>query len=133
MRSALGVAAVLAMIVVVGARAAWAADDEAPPCLADVQQFCANVPPTGNFEQGCLQAHRDQLSADCRKRVDTYTTDNEALSSACGSDARRYCENIQTAAGAQQSCLVTHRESLSEKCREKLDEQSKRESTGPTP
>lgn len=116
----------IVVMVVAGAGMAWAEDDT-PPCLADVQRLCGLVPPTGSFEQGCLEQHREQLSADCRKRVDRYTSDQETLTSACGSDARRYCENIQTTAGGQQACLVQHRESLSEKCRQELDEQSKRE------
>ena len=129
MSSARDILMVMAVMMVAGAGMAWAEDEDTPPCLADVRRLCGLVPPTGNFEQGCLQQHQSELSADCLKHVDTYTTEKETLGSACGSDTRRYCENIPTTAGGQQSCLVEHRESLSEKCRQELQKQSKRAET----
>jgi hypothetical protein len=110
-------------IVVCAATAAVAAEGE-PPCLGDVKRLCANVPPTGSFVQGCLEAHSDALSAGCRKHVGQVTRDGETLGAACRSDIDRYCSGLPIAAGAQDSCLVQHRETLSSKCRDALDEQA---------
>ncbi len=94
-----------------------------PPCQADVERWCGQVPATGSFVQGCLQAHAGQLSAGCRKYVATYTRDTEKLHGACREDLAKHCAKLErpNVAGAKDACLLRHRDALSAKCRETLD------------
>jgi hypothetical protein len=118
------VGTMMAIVVCLATAAVAAAAEGEPPCLADVKRLCANVPPTGNFVQGCLEAHSENLSTACRKRVGQVTRDGEALGTACRSDLDRFCANLPIAAGAKDTCLVKHRDALSTKCRDALDEQA---------
>jgi hypothetical protein len=119
------VAAMLA--IALGAPTPTRGADDEPPCLADVKRLCNNVPPTGAFVQGCLEAHGDALSAGCRKRVGTYTRDAEALASSCEADVHRLCADASLRAGDRATCLTQHREALSSACRDTLDKQSRDE------
>jgi hypothetical protein len=114
----------LAIVVCLVTAAGAPADQDAPPCLADTKRFCGQVPPTGSFVQGCLQAHAANLSAACRKRVGQVTRDGEKLTTACRSDLARLCADTPLAAGARETCLVGHRDALSSECRETLEKQS---------
>ena len=113
----------MTMLVVVCLAGAAAAEDE-PPCLADVKRLCNQVPPTGKFVQGCLEANRAALSARCRKHVGTLTRDTDKLNTACQRDLGRLCDDGTIRAGKQVGCLVEHRDTLSATCRDALDEQS---------
>ena len=112
------------MVLCVSAAGSAPAAEGEPPCLADVKRLCSEVPPTGNFVQGCLQAQPGNLSAACRRHVGQVTRDGEALDSACRADLAKHCANTPLAAGARDTCLVEHRDALSTKCRDTLDEQS---------
>ena len=121
---ALAVRTMLAIVVCLSAARIVPAAEREPPCLADVKRLCADVPPTGTFVQGCLQAQPANLSPACRKHVDQLTRDGEALETACRPDLTKLCANAPLVAGARESCLVAHRDALSSKCRDTLDEQS---------
>ena len=128
MRTMSRVTVLLAMLACLGGTtSAWAAEGD-PPCQEDVQRLCPMVPATGNFVQGCLQEHADELSPDCRKHVGTYTRDTEDLRSACQQDLERHCSNIERAdlAGTQEACLARHRDGLSARCLEALEGTSAR-------
>jgi hypothetical protein len=102
-----------------GSVASFAADAEEIPCLKEVQRLCPIVPV--GLEQACLQAHANELSAECRKRVSQVNADIDRLGRDCGSDADRLCTQPQTAGGQRAACLLEHRDALSPACRKALD------------
>lgn len=114
--------AVIACLV--GFGVAGAEDD--PPCLADVQRLCNLVPPTGSYVEGCLQAHRSQLSARCRRHVGNLTRDTGTLTTACQRDIDSVCGDDPMSGDGHVGCLVKHREALSTRCRDTLDRQSRK-------
>lgn len=118
---------VSAIVMMLGSSRSVVAEDRQPPCLADVQRLCGSVPPTGDFVQTCLEGQRDQLSAKCRKHVGDFTHDTGALTSACQSDLAKLCGDSTEDAGSRESCLVAHRDKLSERCRTTFDDQTRDE------
>ena len=113
------------------ARSAVAVEPK-PPCTDDVQRLCNLVPPTGSFIQGCLEMHRSALSPECRAHVGEYTRNTVTLRAECRPDIARLCGPVvdrtgrpvppESIPGAQLSCLLGHRDALSEPCRRTLDD-----------
>ena len=102
-----------------------------PPCLADAQRLCPMIPDIGGFVQGCLENHWEGLSAECRKHVGTTASGDQKVRDACGSDTDRFCDDASPAAGEQIACLVKHRETLSSRCRDALDDESAKSAPEP--
>jgi hypothetical protein len=115
----------MSVLVVCFAAATTAAADGEPPCLADINRWCNQVPPVGNFVQGCLQEKGDAVSTGCRKHLGTLTRDSAALAAACQRDLTRFCANERIAAGWNENCLMKHRDDLSSTCADALNEQSR--------
>ena len=109
----------MVVVAIVGGAVAVAAEDDAPICLAETQRLCPLVPV--GLVQACLQAHRSELSAECRKRVGQVNADIDRLNRDCRSDANRLCPGPQTSAGQRAACLAEHRDELSPTCRKAFD------------
>jgi hypothetical protein len=124
MRASAALSSVLAIVAVVGGAAFAHADEKAPPCLRDIKRLCGLVPPAGPFVQECLQGHRGQLSPECSQHVNELTRDTLVLVAACRWDLARFCPGAQDVAGGRASCLVSHRDDLSPKCRDQLNAES---------
>ena len=45
--------------------------DQRGACGADYQKFCTGTQPGGGRVVACLNAHRDQISAACKKAIDS--------------------------------------------------------------
>src|SRR5262245_40981183 len=98
--------------------------EKEPPCLADMQRWCANVPPAGAYVQQCLEHRSAQLSERCSRHVGEVTRNRVHLTDACRADLCRLCSGVIITAGAPTGCLVRNREKLSDACRKTLDKQS---------
>jgi hypothetical protein len=45
--------------------------DQSGACGADYQKYCVGTQPGGGRVVACLNGHRDQLSAACKKAIDS--------------------------------------------------------------
>ena len=120
LRSALVILACLAA----GVASAQTTPRKKPPCLEDAQRLCGQVPQDGDWVGACLDGHRDAVSADCRKHLDTVASDVSRMETDCSGDLNRLCGDTVSTAGARLSCLFDHYGALSKKCRGRLDAES---------
>ena len=106
---------VLATAIVLLAFSAAAAAE--PPCLADVQKFCADTPAGGGKIQACLEAHEAELSGPCKQRVGETGRRVGPLVNACRWDIVHFCSDVQPGGGRIASCLQGKRDELSATCK----------------
>ena len=119
-RRSLGiVSAALGSIVFVAAARAE------PPCMADVQKFCHDVPMGEGRVQGCLKAHEADLSTTCKQHVDDLGKNAGALLAACRYDVMRFCSDVSPGGGRIVRCLQTKRSDLSPECKDRIAKASK--------
>ena len=109
----------LALAVAASTSAQDANDAAAPPCLEETLRWCPLVPV--GLVEGCLEGYIDKVSPACRKRVLSINEDTTRLMNDCAGDVGRLCTEPQTYAGQRVSCLVKHRDELSEGCRKTFD------------
>ena len=123
--------AVVALLATLGATPAAHAAEGDPPCLADTERWCAFVPGTGSYIQGCLERYWDELSPECRKHVGETTRDGVRILDACESDVDRLCADAYLVGGERVACLVKNRDRLSSRCRETLDDVAPKDEAPP--
>jgi hypothetical protein len=104
-------------------RRAAAAD---PPCLADIKQFCANVPVGGGRVQECLKEHEAKISQACQTQVDALQRDAAMLDAACRWDIGRFCSDLTPGGGRVVSCLQKNKIALSPACLNLLESMGKK-------
>ncbi len=101
----------------------------AAECGGDVQRFCRQVPMGGGRVLRCLQDHKDQLSAPCKRALGGDTTSAPPpakpapsagasdASSACRGDVVKYCRSSVGDKPAIAACLKAHAAQLSDGCK----------------
>ncbi len=109
-----------ALVVASLACAGLAAAD--PPCVADIQKLCANVPATGGKIQACLKSHEKDLSADCKTHVDGLRKSAQQLAAICVWDIERFCGDVSPGGGRIVSCLEKNRSDLSPNCKARFSQ-----------
>src|SRR5262249_3484943 len=93
--------------------AAWAD----PPCLADIQKLCANVPGSADQIQACLKSHEADLSKGCKAHVGELRKVAGQLAATCVWDIERFCGDTRPGGGKIAECLKEHRDDLSPNCK----------------
>ena len=123
MRSHIGLGLLLTCLAAVSLPGIATAED--PPCLADVKQFCAEVPVGGGRIQACLKEHDAQISEACRTRVDALMKEAGLAYAACRCDIGYFCSNVAPGGGRIVSCLEDNKEHLSPSCASMLQGKKK--------
>lgn len=92
------------------------------PCFDDVKKLCKNVKAGKGRVTACLDAHVDELSADCKvyrlKQGAVYA----AWHSACKEDVTKFCSTVESGKGRIITCLAKHQGDLAPACRAQLDD-----------
>src|SRR5512143_1645024 len=96
----------------------------APPCLADIQKLCANVPGTAGQIQACLKSHEAALSKECKAHVDGMKKTAGELAATCIWDIERFCSDVPSGGGRLAECLKGNRNDLSPECKAKFSPSS---------
>ena len=96
-----------------------------PPCMADVQKFCHDVPMGAGRVQGCLKEHEADLSATCKEHVDDVGRNARALVAACRYDVMRFCSDVSPGGGRIVRCLQAKQSELSPECKDRIAKASK--------
>jgi hypothetical protein len=110
----------LVLLATVGAGAALAqgnASTPAPqrPCAADVARLCPNAQGRADVH-ACLQQNADQVSAECKARIDQVRQKFQAAREACQPDVAKFCVDVQPGGHRIAACLRQHASELSEAC-----------------
>jgi hypothetical protein len=110
----------LLAVVTLGASAALAqqapsSSPPARPCAADVAKLCPNAQGRQDV-RACLKQNADQVSAECKARIDQVKQKFEAAKEACKDDVATYCADVQPGGHRIGACLRQHASALSPAC-----------------
>jgi len=111
---------ILLAVVTLGASAALAqqapsGSPPARPCAADVARLCPNAQGR-QAVHACLQQNADQVSNECKARIDEVRQKFEAAREACKGDVANFCSNVQPGGRRIAACLRQHASELSQAC-----------------
>jgi hypothetical protein len=111
---------ILLAVVTLGASAALAqqapsSPPPARPCAADVARLCPNAQGRQDV-RACLEQNENQVSAECKARIDHVRQKFEAAKEACKDDVATYCANVQPGGHRIAACLRQHTSELSQAC-----------------
>jgi hypothetical protein len=109
-------------VVVGGALAAlfssaYAAEQHAGACKADVEKLCKDVQPGEGRVLECLQTHKADVSPKCTAHLKEVQASVKQLSAACKPDVEKYCLDTPAGKGAIAKCLKAHSDDLSADCK----------------
>ena len=102
--------------VLLGSSGAYAG----PPCVNDIQKFCATSPTGDGSMQACLKSHEAELSADCKTHVDGIRKSGQQLAAICVWDIERFCPDVAPGGGRILGCLQQNLDSLSPTCKDQF-------------
>lgn len=89
----------------------------ADPCDADVEQYCSSVQPGNGSIASCLQSYSENISFQCRERLQKIDQATQRKINACSSDAREYCRDVKPGYGRIKGCLMSNLDKVSTDCR----------------
>ena len=87
-----------------------------PPCLLDIQKFCANAAAGQGGIQACLKSHETDLSPDCKGHIDGLRKTAKHLATVCIWDIERFCGSVAPGGGRIVACLKQNKDDLSPLC-----------------
>jgi hypothetical protein len=93
-----------------------------PPCMADIQKLCANVPGTADQIQACLKSHETELSKECKAHVEGLRKSIGNLAATCIWDIERFCPNTRPGGARIAECLKKNLDSLSPTCKDRFND-----------
>jgi hypothetical protein len=111
-------ALVLVATLAGGAALAQQSPSTAPPqrpCAADVARLCPDAKGRAGVH-ACLQQNADQVSAECKARIDQAHQKFEAAKEACQPDVAKFCADVQPGGHRVAACLRGHASELSQAC-----------------
>jgi len=97
----------VALGLLVGASAAFAADAPSGACRDDAKKFCASVQPGGGRLMACLQDKQSGLSPACQAALPVMERCAQEVKSACGATGKR----------GLRECLRSQSDKISPECR----------------
>ena len=112
--------AALLLLATLGAGSALAQQaDPTPapqgPCAADVARLCPAAKGRADVH-ACLQQNADQVSAECKARIDQAHQKFQAAREACQPDVAKFCADVKPGRRRVAACLREHTSELSEAC-----------------
>jgi Skp family chaperone for outer membrane proteins len=110
----------LVLLITLGAGTAFAQQEQsaAPakgPCAADVARLCPNAQGRADVH-ACLKQNADQVSAECKARIEQIQQKFEAAREACQPDVAKFCADVKPGGRRIAACLREHSSELSQAC-----------------
>jgi hypothetical protein len=98
-------------------------------CQPEIESFCSQVTPGEGRLLACFMAHEDKLSGQCGWALYAAMDELEAFMNAvayvadsCWDDMVEHCGDVQMGEGRVATCLLDHKEDVSETCRQAMDD-----------
>jgi cysteine rich repeat protein len=85
------------------------------PCAADVARLCPDAHGRAGVH-ACLKQNADQVSAECKARIEEVHQKFEAAKAACQPDVAKFCADVKPGGHRVAACLRDHASELSEAC-----------------
>ena len=112
--------AALVLLIALAAGTALAQQEQtAPspqrPCAADVARLCPNAQGRADVH-ACLEQNADQVSAECKARIEQIQQRFQAAREACQPDVEKFCADVKPGGRRIGACLREHASELSQAC-----------------
>ena len=98
-------------------------------CEPEIEAFCSQVMPGEGRLLACFFAHEDKLSGRCGFALYTAAADLEQFAAAithlagsCRDDLVKHCGEVELGEGRVASCLLEHKEEVTDDCRQAIDD-----------
>ena len=98
-------------------------------CEPEIEAYCSQVTPGQGRLLACFFAHEDKLSGRCGYALYTAAADLEQFAAAvtllarsCRDDLVEHCGEVELGEGRVASCLLEHKEDVTEVCRQAIDD-----------
>ena len=98
-------------------------------CNKELTTFCKGVQPGEGRILACLYAFQDRVSGKCEyaiydagAQLEQAATALKFAASECKEDLLKFCGNVEVGKGRVKACLDKHEKSLSDKCKEALQQ-----------
>lgn len=92
-------------------------------CKPEIESYCSQVMPGEGRLLACFYAHEDKLSGRCGYALyeaaavlEQFSAAITHLARSCGDDLMEHCADVQMGEGRVASCLLEHKEDVSETC-----------------
>lgn len=127
-------AMLIGALLVMSGRSAMAQAPGIGPCGPEVQKFCKGVQPgQGRFRE-CLKGHAADLSAECKKHVETGRWPGQGGPGArqggaaarggffavCKADLEKHCKDVKQGEGRLLACLRAHESDVTPGCKAQI-------------
>ena len=93
-----------------------ASAQDARPCKADREKFCAGLQPGDGKLRECMKQHEAELSPECKERQEAW----KKVRVNCKSDEEKFCADAGKERGAMTKCLESHASELGQACADAL-------------
>ena len=110
--------AVLVLLITLGAGTAFAQQEQSAtpaqrPCAADVARLCPNAQGRADVH-ACLKQNADQVSAECKARIEQVQQKFQAAREACQPDVAKFCADVKPGGRRIGACLREHTSEISQ-------------------
>lgn len=86
-------------------------------CKEDAKKFCSEIKKGEGRVFRCLVNNYDQLSDQCKKKIDKKKQNWTAFKEKCGADLDKFCPNVEPGKGRIRACLAKNKDQISEQCK----------------
>jgi hypothetical protein len=111
----------------VSASAAFAQQNLAADCAAEIPKYCSGVTPGAHRIVACLISFEDKISPRCRMTAYLGSDDLgvrmkalKAMATSCSADILQYCSNVPAGGGRIYDCLMKNKATLTNDCRNQI-------------
>lgn len=98
-------------------------------CRTELETYCSSVTPGESRLLACLYAHGDKLSGRCEYALYDAAAQLQRIiaavayvASECDEDLAAHCSAVTLGEGRVASCLLDHKEEVSQRCSQAIDE-----------
>ena len=89
------------------------------PCMQEMKEVCPDAQ-TMLEKHKCMMENKDEFSQACQDRMKAMHEKMEKMHEACTSDREKFCEGVKPGQGRMMQCLKSHKDELSQECKDAL-------------
>ena len=93
---------------------------EAHPCKADREKFCAGIEQGGGKLSECMKQHEAELSPECAAERKERHEAWKNVRANCKEETGKFCADVEKGQGGMKACLESHMSELGQACADAL-------------
>ena len=113
-------AVAVAVLVGLASVGLQADDKKGRVCKADVERLCGSIEKGEGRIRKCMKEKKDQLSAECRAKIEERMAFRQKMRDACKEDKKKFCKGKKRKEARQ--CMIENKAQLSANCQAVMSE-----------